>query len=282
MMLWRGKGFEFVFPGRALVMGIVNVTPDSFSDGGKYLSVSQAIEHALELAAEGADIIDIGGESTRPRAAAVDESEELRRVLPVIAGLRERSPMAISIDTQKPAVAREALQAGAQIVNDIAASRADPEMWDVVAQAGAGYVLVHMQGTPQTMQANPRYDDVAGEVSAFFAERLESARARGVAPESVALDPGIGFGKTVEHNLRLLAELSRFSIHQRPVLVGASRKSFIGALAGRESEDRLAGSLACALWAAGNGAGIIRAHDVGATRQALRMSEEIRARRQEK
>jgi dihydropteroate synthase len=274
-MIWRGREFEFVFPRPALVMGIVNVTPDSFSDGGRYLEPERAIEHGLALAHEGADVLDVGGESTRPRAERVGEAEELRRVLPVIRGLRERAKLPISIDTQKPAVAREALAAGAAIVNDIAANRADPEMWDVVAAAGAGYVLMHMQGTPQTMQIAPSYGDVVEEVSRFFEERMTLVTSRAVPLDAIVLDPGIGFGKTVEHNLQLLAAISRFSMLARPVLLGASRKSFIGKILGAEGEERLPGSIACAVWAVQHGARIIRTHDVLATIQGVRMIEAI-------
>jgi dihydropteroate synthase len=277
-MIWQAKEHRFEFPGPVLLMGVVNATPDSFSDGGQFLGADQAIRHGLELVAEGADILDIGGESTRPRAEEVSEAEEIRRVLPVIAGVREKSPVIISIDTRKAGVARAAVAAGAQIINDIAANRDDPEMWDVVAETKAGYVLTHMQGTPQSMQINPTYKDVVAEVGAFFAERLRMAQSRGVPFENVALDPGIGFGKTIDHNLQLLAELSGFRIHQRPVLLGASRKSFIGKLLGAELNERLPGSVACALWAVWNGAQILRVHDVRATRQAVRMIEEITKR----
>lgn len=260
-------------------MGIVNVTPDSFSDGGQFFEAERAVEHGLKLVSEGADILDIGGESTRPGAAAVSVTEELRRVLPVIQSLRSKTKALISIDTQKPEVAREALEAGAQIVNDIAANRTDPSMWELAAAAGAGYVLMHMQGTPQTMQESPHYADVTTEVGAFFAQTLRRVQKHGLRHENVVLDPGIGFGKTMEHNLQLLAGLNGFRIHQRPLLLGASRKSFIGRLAGAELKDRLPGSLACAVWAVMNGVQIVRTHDAGATRQAVAMIEEIAATR---
>lgn len=259
-------------------MGVVNVTPDSFSDGGRFFSPEGAVEQALRLAAEGADILDIGGESTRPHAPPVAEAEELRRVLPVIERLAAKLRLPLSIDTQKPGVARAALAAGASIVNDIAANRADDEMWRAVAAGGAGYICMHMQGTPQTMQARPLYADVVQEVDAFFGERLDRLAGAGVAPEQVVLDPGIGFGKTLEHNLQLLAGLARFTSWGRPLLLGASRKSFIGRLLGDETADRLPGSLACACRAVEAGVNLIRAHDVAATRQAARLTEAIRAR----
>ncbi len=261
------------------VMGIVNVTPDSFSDGGRFLKSEAAIAHALALEAEGAEILDVGGESTRPNAEPVSEEEELERVIPVIEGLSGRVAAAISIDTQKPAVAEAALRAGASVVNDIAANREDDRMWRVVARHGAGYVAMHMQGGPQTMQDRPVYADVVGEVEAFFEDRLARLAAAGVAPEQVALDPGIGFGKTLEHNLALLEGLSRFTKITRPILLGASRKSFMGKLLGTETADRLPGSLACACHAVEVGAQIVRVHDVAETAQAVRTLEAILERR---
>ena len=274
-MIFRGAKFEFAFPGPALVMGIVNVTPDSFSDGGQFLDPTRAIDHGLQLVSEGAAIIDIGGESTRPGAVSVPEDEEIRRVLPVIEGLIQKTKVPISIDTQKPRVARAAILAGAAIINDIAANRDDFEMWEIVAAAQAGYVLMHMQGTPQTMHLSPKYADVLSEVNTFFEERLRQVKSFGVKPEQVVLDPGIGFGKTVQNNLQLLAGLARFTVHQRPLLLGVSRKSFIGKLVDAEVQARAPGSLACALWAVLNGVQLIRTHDVGATVQALRMIEQI-------
>jgi dihydropteroate synthase len=274
-VIFRGASFEFKFPRPALMMGIVNVTPDSFSDGGQFLDANRAIAHGLQLAGEGAEIIDVGGESTRPGAELVSEAEELRRVLPVIEGLASAVKIPISIDSQKPVVAREAVKAGAAIINDIAANRNDLEMWEVAARSGAGYILMHMQGTPQTMHLAPAYDDVVAEVSEFFEERLRRLEEGGVKREQVLLDPGIGFGKTVKHNLQLLEGLSRFRIHQRPLLLGVSRKSFIGRLVGGEVLERVPGSIACAVWAVLNGAEVIRTHDVAATLQAVRMVEEI-------
>lgn len=256
-------------------MGIVNVTPDSFSDGGEYLDAEKAVAHAVDLVREGASIVDVGGESTRPGAPAVEEGEELRRVLPVIEGLKGKIDVPISIDTQKAEVARQAVKAGAAIVNDVAANREDEEMWRWVAESGVGYVLMHMQGTPQTMHLAPKYADVVSEVGEFFAERLKRVAACGVKPEQVVLDPGIGFGKTIKNNLQLLGALERFKVHERPLLLGVSRKSFIGKIAGGEVQERGPGSLACAVWAVMNGVQIIRTHDVAATVQALRMVEEI-------
>jgi dihydropteroate synthase len=279
-MIWDCGRHQFQFPRPVLLMGIVNVTPDSFSDGGRYFSTDAAVRHGLELAAEGADILDIGGESTRPGAAPVSEAEERRRVLPVIERLAREVAVPLSIDTQKAAVARDALAAGATIVNDIAANRDDNELWPVVAATGAGYVCMHMRGTPATMQDAPRYTAVVPEIHAFFADRLARLAAAGVRPEQVALDPGIGFGKTLEHNLELLAHLASFRSLMRPMLLGASRKSFLGALLGVETGARLPGSLACAAWATQAGVAVIRTHDVAATRQTVRLIEALRARRQ--
>jgi dihydropteroate synthase len=278
-MQLRARDFTFAFPRPALVMGIVNVTPDSFSDGGRFLDPAAAVVHALKLVEQGAEILDLGGESTRPQAVPVAEAEELRRVIPVIQSLVRRVRVPISIDTVKPAVARAALQAGASIVNDVAANRADDAMWRVVAEAGAGYVCVHMQGTPQTMQANPAYGDVVREVKAFFVERLRRLNDCGVAPDQIILDVGIGFGKSTEHNLQLLGALPGFAELERPVLLGASRKSFIGKLLGAELAARLPASLACACLAVESGAHIIRGHDVAETVQAIRMTEAILARK---
>lgn len=275
-MIWRAGDRAWEFPRSPLIMGIVNVTPDSFSDGGQHATPEAAVAHALSLAAEGADILDIGGESTRPGAPAVSESEELARVIPVIEQLAGQTEAALSIDTQKPAVAEAAISAGAVIINDIAANRTEPQMWKIVAATRAGYVAMHMQGTPQTMQDAPEYTEVVAEVRAFFEERLERFTKAGLNTEQVMFDPGIGFGKTVEHNLALLAGLERFTNMKRPLLVGASRKSFIGRLTEAAVEDRLAGSLACACRAAEAGAAVIRVHDVKETNQALQTWNAIR------
>lgn len=260
-------------------MGVLNVTPDSFSDGGCFSAVPEAVARAEAMVVEGADLIDVGGESTRPGAEPVSEEEECRRVVPVIEALATRISVPISIDTRKVAVARAAVSAGASVVNDVAASRSDPAMGRLVAETGVGYVAMHMRGTPETMQEAPRYDDVVGEVNAFFAERLRTLSALGVAAEQVVLDVGIGFGKTDVHNFELLAGLETFIIHQRPVLLGASRKSLIGRISGAPVSSRLPGSLACAVWAAAAGVQMIRAHDIAATRQALRVVEAILAHR---
>jgi dihydropteroate synthase len=275
-MLLQACHHRIEFPRPALVMGVVNVTPDSFSDGGRFLDPAIAVEHALKLVSQGADIIDIGGESTRPNAMPVSEDEELQRVLPVIDGLKRRTEALISIDTMKPGVARAAVGAGAVIVNDVAANRFDREMASVVASSGAAYVAMHMQGNPATMQKNPNYKNVVAEVSEFFSRTLEQLGAFGVAREQVILDVGIGFGKTPQHNLQLLGALGDFRKWDRPLMLGASRKSFIGKLTGEgDAAARLAGSLACACWGRAAGAHIFRVHDVAETRQALRTIEAI-------
>jgi len=279
-MLLRARQFSFSFPRPTLVMGVVNVTPDSFSDGGRFLDPAQAVAHALELAEQGAEIIDIGGESTRPNAIPVNETEELRRVIPVIEELADQVKVPLSIDTIKPAVARAALEAGASLVNDIAANREDDAMWRVVAECGAGYVCMHMRGTPQTMQSDPVYIDVVREVGEFFEERLRRLGTAGISADQVVLDVGIGFGKTLEHNLQLLAGLRGFTRWQRPLLLGVSRKSFIGELLGTDVTERLAASLACASLAVTDGAAIIRTHDVAETVQARRMTEAVLAWKQ--
>ncbi|HEX3799733.1 MAG TPA: dihydropteroate synthase [Verrucomicrobiae bacterium] len=264
-----------MFPRPRLVMGVVNVTPDSFSDGGKFFDASAAISHGEALAREGADIIDVGGESTRPHAVPVSEAEELRRVVPVIMELARRVKVPISIDTMKPAVARAALTAGASIVNDVGAARAEAAMWKLVAESGAGYIVMHAQGTPETMQENPHYDDVAREVKEFFSERLARLQAAGVAAEQIVLDIGIGFGKTAKHNLQLLAKLESFKSLNRPLMIGVSRKSFLSKAGGGAEAERLAGALACTALAAEAGAQLFRTHDVAATIQALRVTESI-------
>ncbi len=282
-MLFTARQFEFRFPRPALVMGVVNVTPDSFSDGGKFLDPGAAVAHALKLVSDGAEILDLGGESTRPGASPVSEEEELRRVIPVLKKLVPQVKVPISIDTSKPAVARAALDAGASIVNDIAAAtRTDFTMWQIVAEQHAGYVVMHAQGSPATMQTQPVYKDVVRDIGGFFSERLgQLLNEVGVPMEQVVIDPGIGFGKTLEHNLTLLAGLKTFTKWRRPLLVGVSRKSFIGELLGTEVQNRLPASLACAALAVGDGAQIIRTHDVAETVQAVRMAEAIFARKKD-
>ncbi len=246
--------------------GIVNVTPDSFSDGGRTFAPAAAIAHGVALAAAGAGVLDVGGESTRPGARAVDPDEECRRVLPVIEGLAREAPgVPLSVDTRRGGVAERALDAGARIVNDVSAGE-DPGLLRAVARARAGLVLMHMQGTPATMQQAPRYRAVLADVVAFLLARVARARAAGVAPEAIWIDPGIGFGKTLEHNLALLAGLSALKATGQRVLLGASRKSFLGALTGRAPGERLGGSLACAVRAWQAGVDALRVHDVGPTR----------------
>ena len=278
-MRWTACDSVFNFPRPMMVMGVVNTTPDSFSDGGHFLDNDMATDHGLRLVDEGAEIIDIGGESTRPGSEPVSVKEELRRVVPVIERLAKICGAVISIDTQKPAVAKAALDVGASIVNDIAANRQSTEMWQVVAEARAGYVCMHMQGTPQTMQTEPHYDDVLQEVGDFFSERLTRLAEHGVNSEQVALDPGIGFGKELEHNIKLLSGIHQLIISGRPLVIGASRKSFIGKLLGTPSNERLPASLACAACAAAEGAHIVRVHDVAETVQAVRMAEALSGNR---
>jgi dihydropteroate synthase len=274
-MIFRGRRFAFLFARPAVIMGIVNVTPDSFSDGGKFFDPQAAVAGGLKLAAEGAEILDVGGESTRPGAAPVSETEELRRVIPVIEQLAAGTRVVLSIDTMKPAVARAALAAGAAIVNDVAAARSGPEMWRAVAETGAGYVAMHSQGEPRTMQQHPVYADVVREVSAFFSGRLAALAAAGIPAEQVVLDPGIGFGKTPEHNLQLLGGLRSFTKWRRPLLLGVSRKSLLETITGARPDERLPASLACAILAVQSGVSLIRVHDVAQTVQAVRMAEAI-------
>ena len=255
---------------RPLVMGVVNLTPDSFSDGGRYLEPAQALERALTLEAEGAAILDLGGESTRPGAAPVTEQEEIRRVLPVLERLRPRTRAILSIDTSKPEVMRAAAAAGVDLINDVYALRA-PGALEAAAASGCAVCLMHMQGEPRTMQHAPHYDDVVGEVREFLAERVSACRAAGIADARIVLDPGFGFGKTLEHNLTLLRRLEALRLDGLPLLAGLSRKSMIGVLTGKPSEARVHGSVAAALIAAQSGARILRVHDVAATVDALKV-----------
>jgi dihydropteroate synthase len=252
---------------RPLVMGIVNVTPDSFSDGGAFLSPARAIEHGERLIAEGADIVDIGGESTRPGAQPVDAEAELARVLPVLRALRE-FPIPVAVDTMKPAVMRAAIAEGASMINDVNALRAGGAL-EAVADSEAAVCLMHMLGEPRTMQESPRYDDVVAEVRAFLAARVAAAVAAGIPPGRIAVDPGFGFGKTLAHNMLLLRELAALCALGPPVLFGASRKSSLGRITGRPVEERVHASVAAALLAAERGALILRVHEVAATRDAL-------------
>lgn len=252
-----------------LVMGIVNVTPDSFSDGGRYFDAAAAVEHGLRLAAEGADLLDVGGESTRPGAAPVDTDEELRRVVPVVEALARRAGVPVSIDTRKARVAREALAAGAEAVNDVSGFEGDPDMLAVVAEARCGALAMHMQGEPRTMQRAPRYGDVVGEVIAYLRSRRDALVAAGIDAARIALDPGIGFGKTLAHNLALLRSVGRMCRLGRPVVIGHSRKRWIGELLGDLEADRTAGTLAASIYLAGQGADVLRVHDVASVRQAV-------------
>jgi dihydropteroate synthase len=272
----RGRGRELVVAGRPVVMGILNVTPDSFSDGGVYVDPGRAIERGIEMMEEGADIIDVGGESTRPGAVPVSMEEEARRVLPIVERLAGRG-LLVSVDTMKSEVARLAMEAGAWMINDVSAMTADPLMASAVREHGAAVVLMHMRGEPATMQRDVEYKDLVAEVYDHLASRIKFAEAEGIAPESVVIDPGIGFGKSALGNLELLSRLREFSPLKRPVLVGASRKSFIGSvLGGRASSGRLFGSLSAAAIAVFNGADIIRAHDVKETLDAAKVAMAVR------
>lgn len=272
VLIWNCGSRVFNLADGPLIMGVLNVTPDSFSDGGRFHKFDSAVSHALEMADAGADLIDIGGESSRPGAEPVGEEEELRRTIPVIEALRKQSVVTISIDTMKSGVARAALEAGADIVNDITALSGDPGMVGVVAGSKAGVVLMHMQGNPQTMQANPSYRDVIGDIRNFFGDRIGAVTARGIAADRIALDPGIGFGKTLEHNLDLIRRMGEFAELGRPLLYGPSRKSFLRSIIFGEPfpEDwvrspRIAAATAAAVTACLlNGAHILRVHDVAA------------------
>jgi dihydropteroate synthase len=277
-MLWRCRDRVFDLTERTLVMGILNVTPDSFSDGGRYAAPEAAIARARELVAEGADVIDLGAESTRPGSAPVAEEEQWRRLEPVLAAVIADGAAVVSVDTASAEVAREALAAGAHVVNDITAMR-DPAMAATVARDGAGLVLMHMQGTPADMQRNPHYDDAAAEVTSFLGERLAAARAAGIAAECTALDPGVGFGKKFEHSLALIARLDELAALGRPVLIGVSRKSFIGAVLDLPVDQRVEGGLAAAAIAVFGGARIVRTHDVAATVRAVKVATVLRAAR---
>ncbi len=266
---WEFRSLDFELGGFPLLMGIVNVTPDSFSDGGRFLDRDAAVRHALDLVADGADLLDVGGESTRPGADPVTPGEELRRVMPVIERLAQETAVPISIDTTKAEVARRALAAGAVIVNDVSALTADVDMPDICRETGAGVVCMHRQGTPRTMQDNPHYDDVVAEVCAFLAERLDTLQKQGIPPERVVVDPGIGFGKTAQHNLEILSNVRRFRALGRPVLIGHSRKRFLSKLLGRPVDERADATLGIAVALAMQSTDIIRLHDVRATRDAL-------------
>jgi dihydropteroate synthase len=259
------------------IMGILNVTPDSFSDGGRFDQLEAAVAHARQMADEGAAIIDVGGESTRPGSEVVTLDEELRRVLPVVERLHEELPVPVSVDTMKAEVARRALAAGAVLVNDVTALRHDPKMVEVVAQSGCALCLLHMLGEPKTMQEHPRYADVVGEVSAFLQERLEWVSSHGVREEQVLLDPGIGFGKTVEHNLLLIKHLDELVSLGRPLVLGSSRKRFLGSILGVEPDERIAATAATTALGAAAGAAVFRVHDVRPNLEALRLAVAVRS-----
>ena len=258
---------------RCLVMGVVNVTPDSFSDGGRYLDPEAAVAHGLALVAEGADLLDVGGESTRPGATDVPEAVELERVLPVVEELARTAEVPVSIDTRKAAVAAAALAAGATMVNDVSAGRHDPDLLGVAADAKVPLVLMHMLGTPATMQDDPRYDDVVAEVEAFLAERCRAAEAAGVDHQALVVDPGIGFGKRDQDNYALLDQLARFTRLGHPVMVGTSRKGFIGRVLDSPADQRVEGTAATVVWVVERGARIVRVHDVAPMVRAVRMTE---------
>jgi dihydropteroate synthase len=275
--VWRCRDHEFPLGERTLVMGIVNVTPDSFSDGGLHVGPDDAIAHGLRLAAEGADILDIGGESTRPGSDPVAVDEELERVVPVVAGLREAAPagVALSVDTRRPEVAQAATDAGASIVNDVTAA-ADPAMFEVARATGAGLVLMHMLGDPKTMQDDPTFDDVVAEVLDFLARRLGAAVAAGVERDRLCVDPGIGFGKNLVHNLALLHDIESFERLRVPVLVGASRKRFIGQLTGVDDPaERVEGTAGAVAWCAAHGVDVVRVHDVLQMARVIRVVDAI-------
>lgn len=274
---WRCRDVDLPVFERVHIMGILNVTPDSFSDGGRFLAPDAAVEHAIRMVSEGADIVDVGGESTRPGAEPASTREEMDRVLPVIEALAGEIDLPISIDTTKAAVAEAALEAGVSIVNDVSAMRFDAAMPGVVKAAGAGVVLMHMLGEPRTMQEDPRYDDVVADVRRALLGWAAEAEAAGIPPECIVLDPGIGFGKTLEHNLLLLKNLAALTEGSGyPLLVGPSRKSFIGMALDLPLEERLEGTAAAVAWAAANGAQIVRVHDVKEMVRVVRMVEAIR------
>jgi dihydropteroate synthase len=275
-MIWQIGGCGLDLSHHSIIMGVLNVTPDSFSDGGEFYTTEKAIEHGIRMATEGAQIIDVGGESTRPGAEPVSASEELARVQPVIAKLREKTRAFISIDTTKAAVAHGALEAGASIINDVTGGRADPEMMRLAAEKRAAFIVMHMQGTPQTMQTDPHYNDVVTEVTDFFRQQYARALECGIDSMAIAFDPGIGFGKTVEHNLELLANLPRLRVHDRPIVVGVSRKSSLGQMIGStEMSDRLAPTIAFTAMLRERGANILRVHDVKENAAALRVTERL-------
>src|SRR5262249_8955443 len=274
--IWRIGERVFDVSRQGLVIGVLNVTPDSFTDGGKFFSLNKAIVRGLEMAAEGAHIIDVGGESTRPGSEPVAAEEELRRVIPVIEKVRAEIDLPLSIGTSKAQVARAAMEAGASIVNDVTGGRGDERMLPLIAETRSAFIIMHMQGTPCTMQIRPQYKDVVEEISDFFRQQYARAIGLNIDPMAIAFDPGIGFGKTLEHNLELLAQLERLRAHDRPLVVGVSRKSFLGKLIGSpEIRDRLVPGLALTALLRGRGADVLRVHDVKENIYALRVTEAI-------
>ena len=269
------KGRGFALGPRTWIMGIINVTPDSFSDGGAYPEKEKAIERGLEMIEEGADVIDVGGESTRPGARPVSEDEEMGRILPVVRGLRKSAAVLLSVDTMKATVAEAALEAGADIINDVSAFRFDPRMAGVISRQGAAVVLMHMKGTPETMQSDPRYADLFDEIGWFLKDRIEEARSAGIGRGRIIVDPGIGFGKSPEDNLALIDNLGFLEELGCPILVGASRKSFIGKALGLPVTERLEGSIAAGVLSIARGAHILRVHDVRAMKRAADMADAI-------
>ena len=273
--IWRCGTHAVPLHQRTLVMGIVNVTPDSFSDGGSYASVDEAVKHATQMVADGADLLDVGGESTRPGSDVVSSEEEMHRVVPVIRRLVDEHPnVPVSVDTRKSDVARAALEVGATIVNDVSAG-GDPSMFTAVAGTGAGMVLMHMKGEPKTMQDDPTYYDVVAEVRGFLGERIEAALSAGIDLEQLCIDPGIGFGKTLEHNLAILHDIRAFHHLRVPLLVGPSRKRFIGTLIGAEVDDRIGGTAGVAAWCAAERVDIVRVHDVKEMTRVVRVVDAI-------
>ena len=269
------KGHVLPLGGKVHIMGVLNVTPDSFSDGGRYFAPDLAVEHALAMVEQGADLLDIGAESSRPGADPVDVSEEIRRLIPVVQEVCRRVPVPISVDTQKASVARLALDAGAAIINDISALRSDPVMGQIIAASGAALVLMHMQGTPKDMQQAPRYECVIEDVRTFFEERMRAATDIGIQPDRILLDPGIGFGKHFEHNLTLLGRLNDFRTLGRPIMIGVSRKAFIGRVLGRGVGERLMGTAGAVAAAVLHGARVVRVHDVAEMRDVVKMVQAI-------
>ncbi len=271
----RLKDQELDCSSRTLVMGVLNVTPDSFSDGGRFYDPVKAIQHGLKMAKEGADIIDVGGESTRPGSEPISAQEEIKRIIPVIEALASEIQVPISIDTYKSEVAARALKAGATILNDISALRFDPQMVKLVAEQNVPVILMHMLGTPKDMQLDPRYEDVVGEILDFLNQRIQWAMSHGVAAEQIIVDPGIGFGKTLEHNLTILKNLSKFGSLGRPILIGTSRKSFIGKILGADVDQREDGTAATVALGICNGANIVRVHDVARMVAVVRVTDAV-------